>query len=105
MGKAEIEAYLMWLVCLIECRPAIMTLTAELSGWARCLGRGQTRPAVSHGPLERVVSHFHLVLSGMHVALNRVGQAASQSRSEQHSIEHRHTPRCVSDPAFRIDRL
>ena len=31
-------------------------LTTYLSGRARCLGRGKTRPTLAHDPLERVVS-------------------------------------------------
>jgi hypothetical protein len=38
------------------------SLTIELSGRARCLGCGMTRPTTAHGPLERVVrGHSDLV--------------------------------------------
>jgi hypothetical protein len=33
-------------------------LTTESSGRARCLGRGQKRPTLTHGPFECVVRHF-----------------------------------------------
>jgi hypothetical protein len=42
----------------VEIGRFICFLTIELSGRARCLGRGQARPTLTHGPLERIV-RFH----------------------------------------------